>query len=409
VAQNITLIKTKSTSSSTVKNITDGPVKFQFVNSYWTDNNAPGGVDAGQSSDRTQAQPVIRQEVGPGEGTSILAVVLINRGFVDVTGVTGSLNLPSGFEATVSPDNNNNNHNGSSNSNTALASYNALIKAGQTFVLYFPINVSSSAQVDKQYIASLKLHVLKFEKELQSDSKAQTIHKVVPIIHVKEDNNSQSVINGSKTLNKSKSQSTNKLTPFDFTSRTITVPFRLSGKVILDVIAFPEQQLLNNNSGIQPSSSGSLNQINIINAVPGSATRVGLGIKNEGSAAANGIIINVFGRNQVATSNNNIITPLTSGNFSASSNLVQQNNIIPLVVLGSTTFNVGSVQAGQSKKIETAVLPSNAVGGTLETLTIRIAYDDAYGNKKMTDKIVGVQILPSNPQSALSVSPFSRP
>jgi hypothetical protein len=252
-----------------------------------------------------------------------------------VTGVTGSLDLPSGFQAIVSPDNSgNNNGNSNSNTNTALASYNTLIKAGQSFVLYFPINVLSSAQVDKQYTASLKLHVLKFEREQKSNSKLQRSHKVVPINEVQEGDNIQSVINGSKTLNKSKSQSTNKLTPFDFTSRR--------------------------------------------------------------------------GRNQVATSNNNIITPVTSGNVSISSNLVQQNNIIPLVISGSTTFNVGSIQTGQTKKIETAVLPSNAVGGTLETLTVRIAYDDAYGNKKMTD-IVGVQILPSNPRSALNVSPLSHP
>ncbi len=97
ISKNLSINKTKSTSSATFKNITDGPVRFQFVNSYWTDNTAPGGIDAGSSSDRTPAsplQPVIRQEVGPGEGNSILAVVLINRGFVDVTSIRGTLQLP---------------------------------------------------------------------------------------------------------------------------------------------------------------------------------------------------------------------------------------------------------------------------------------------------------------------------
>ena len=118
INKNLSINKTKSTSSSTFKNITEGPVRFQFVNSYWTDNTAPGGIDAGSSSDRTPAaplEPVIRQEVGPGEGNSILAVVLINRGFVDVTSIRGSLQLPKGFHAVVSP---NDNDPGSNSTNT---------------------------------------------------------------------------------------------------------------------------------------------------------------------------------------------------------------------------------------------------------------------------------------------------
>jgi hypothetical protein len=142
----------------------------------------------------------------------------------------------------------------------------------------------------------------------------------------------------------------------------------------------------------------------VVNAAPGSSTRLLLNVRNEGSAKANGVIADIFGRNQVAT-NNNIISPAASGNVSISSNVVQQNTIIPLIILGSTTFNVGSIGNGQSKKIDTAIFPSIAVGGTLETLTIRLTYNDAYGNKKTADKIVGVQILPSNPQSPLSVSP----
>ena len=424
--KNITVTKTKSISSSSLKNITEGPVRFVFVNSYWTDNIPPGAVDAGLSSERTAAQPlpaVKRQEVGPGEGASILAVVLTYKGFADITGVTGSLDLPSGFQDIISPVNNNNNNGGSdgnSNSKTVLSSYNRSVKAGQTFVLYFPINVLSSAQVGKEYSGSLKLHFFKSEQEKKSNSKSRTFSKVIPITEEKttssvigSNNNNASLvlqsingINGSKTLNKSKSQTTNKLTPFESTSRTIIVPFKISGKVILDVVVFQEQQS-SNNTNIQQSSLASpstSSSINVVNAAPGSSTKLLLNVRNEGSAKANGVIADIFGRNQVAT-NNNIISPAASGNVSISSNVVQQNTIIPLIILGSTTFNVGSIGNGQSKKIDTAIFPSIAVGGTLETLTIRLTYNDAYGNKKTADKIVGVQILPSNPQSPLSVSP----
>jgi uncharacterized Zn-binding protein involved in type VI secretion len=150
----------------------------------------------------------------------------------------------------------------------------------------------------------------------------------------------------------------------------------------------------------------SASQFNVLTANPGSPTRVALVIRNEGSAIANGVIADVMSRNQAATANN-IINPAV-GNLSVSSNVVQQNNIIPLIILGSSTFNIGSVQVNQVKKVDTAVFPSIAVGGTLEILTIHITYNDAYGNKKTTDKIVGVQILPQSPQSALNVSPFAR-
>jgi hypothetical protein len=143
----------------------------------------------------------------------------------------------------------------------------------------------------------------------------------------------------------------------------------------------------------------------VLSANPGSPTRVALIIRNEGSATANGVIADIQSRTQAATANN-VVTP-SIGNLSISSNVVQQNNVIPLIILGSSTFNIGSVQTNQIKKVDTAIFPSIVVGGSLEILTIHILYNDAYGNKKTVDKIVGVQILPQSPQSALNVSPFA--
>ncbi|GEM_PF-625344 len=446
ISKNLSINKTRSTSSATFKNITNGPVRFQFVNSYWTDNTAPGGVDAGSSSDRTPAaalQPVVRQEVGPGEGTSILAVELINRGFVDVTSIRGTLHLPAGFRAVVPPDDNdpvtnstnttesvhsivpagnssilnsslttrssNNTPNSIADGRTAVASYNGLVKAGQTFILYFPVYVESSAQVGKVYHGSLSLHFFTLEQERKINSEFNTASKARAFDLSREINATATVqilksLDKLNAKDKSNLKTTNRVTPFESTSRTIDVPFELSGKVILDVFAIPESQLLNGSRSLASLLSAS--QFNVLTANPGSPTRVALVIRNEGSAIANGVIADVMSRNQAATANN-IITPAV-GNLSVSSNVVQQNNIIPLIILGSSTFNIGSVQVNQVKKVDTAVFPSIAVGGTLEILTIHITYNDAYGNKKTTDKIVGVQILPQSPQSALNVSPFAR-
>src|SRR5215211_2207628 len=71
-----------------------GPVKFAFVDSFWTDYTSLGGVIASTSSESTTAQPlppVIKQEVEPGEGEAVLAVVLRNKGFADATSISGSL------------------------------------------------------------------------------------------------------------------------------------------------------------------------------------------------------------------------------------------------------------------------------------------------------------------------------
>ena len=38
-------------------------------------------------------------------------------------------------------------------------------------------------------------------------------------------------------------------------------------------------------------------------------------------------------------------------------------------------------------------------------MNLGLSYDDAYGNRKITDQLVGFQILPISPQSGLSVSP----
>ena len=78
----------------------------------------------------------------------------------------------------------------------------------------------------------------------------------------------------------------------------------------------------------------------MLSANPGSPTRVTLIIRNEGSATANGVIADVMSRTQAPTANN-VITP-SVGNLSISSNVIQQNNIIPLIILGSSTFNIGS-------------------------------------------------------------------
>jgi hypothetical protein len=66
---------------------------------------------------------------------------------------------------------------------------------------------------------------------------------------------------------------------------------------------------------------------------------------------------------------------------------------------------VGAIPAGGSVKINPVIFASDSVGSILENIQLKISYNDAYGNKKEIDRLMGVHILPSSPQSGLTLSP----
>src|SRR5215218_9520574 len=213
-----------------------GPVKFAFVDSFWTDYTSLGGVIASTSSESTTAQPlppVIKQEVEPGEGEAVLAVVLRNKGFADATSISGSLDLPSSFRALVTPED--------VDSDTALASYNGVVAAGQTFTLYFRVEITAQSQVDREYTGDLKIRYFKVAEQEDEDTK----------------------------------------------STTLDIPFRLTGKVILStaVVTAPSStSTQGTESSLYP----------IVSADPGVVNPLRIEISNNGSAIAAGVIVNVL-------------------------------------------------------------------------------------------------------------------
>src|SRR5690348_14144605 len=119
-----------------------GPV---YLDSYWTDTNSP-------STASTSTSNPAKKEIGPGEGPSTLAVVLVNRSPDDIIDATGVLNIPSGYAPTgTSGDPSAKNVfqaqlRGGAN-NPALASYDNTVTSGSTFTLYFDIDVSDKATI----------------------------------------------------------------------------------------------------------------------------------------------------------------------------------------------------------------------------------------------------------------------
>jgi hypothetical protein len=106
-----------------------GPV---FLDAYWT---------TGSSGNQTGAEV----DVGPGDGASTLAVVLINRGPSDIAGITGRLSLPGDFQAT-----------GRTEGSAAVATFNQIAEVGSPFTLFFDVDVLDSANVG-EYTAQLAI------------------------------------------------------------------------------------------------------------------------------------------------------------------------------------------------------------------------------------------------------------
>ncbi|WP_415282641.1 COG1361 S-layer family protein [Candidatus Nitrososphaera sp. FF02] len=112
-----------------------------FLDAFWTD----------RTTDPAQGEAVVKTEVGPGDGASVLAVTLVNRGFSDITNIKGILSPPSGFRAAGS-------------SGDAVATHNSVVPAGDTFTLYFVLEVTQNTQV-RNYEADL---TAEFSRVLES-------------------------------------------------------------------------------------------------------------------------------------------------------------------------------------------------------------------------------------------------
>ncbi len=260
-----------------------GPV---FLDAFWTDRTTP-------APEGTSLEKV---EVAPGDGASVLAVTLVNRGLSDITSVTGYLSLPSGFKAS------------GTNSEQAIATNNEIIPAGDTFVLFFQVDVNERTSV-KEYLASLKVDYSR-------------------IVEVGQYRNAE-----------------------------MNVPFKLTGKVILD--ASTDDRL-----------------------VPGESNMITMTITNRGSAPATGVVVTVAG----STGN--------GGTANASA-----------VSTGAKTFELGVIQPGQSASIQPVIYASNSASETLQTISLDITYGNAYGVRKTSAIPVGMVVLPKPPESVLSVAP----
>ena len=324
-----------------------------FLEAYWT--NKP--ITSSQSPLENNS---IKVEVGPGEGPSTLAVVLVNTGRSEITGMTGDLTLPEGFKAIRG-------ENDVKSENVSVASYNSIVKPGNSFPLYFTFGVLNDTKVGPYY-GSMKIT---YSKVLESG---------------------QIVSN-------------------------ITVPFRVPGKVILDVI-LQKQNLITNTPNYLPillynkGSADANGVIVTITNISGGTTTIG---NKDHKNNKNIIIDNPILYNNSETNNNNNNNNLGNSNYTLSNTSTnttksiltkptsQKESYGRSLDIQATTFNVERILANNTALIIPVIYPGYSTGGTIQNMKLMIDYNDPYGNKKNLETFVGLIISPNPPESVLSI------
>ena len=322
-----------------------------FLEAYWT--NKP--ITSSQSQRENNS---IKVEVGPGEGPSTLAVVLVNTGRSEITGITGDLTLPEGFKAIRG-------ENDVKSENVSVASYNSIVKPGDSFPLYFTFGVLNDTKVGPYY-GSMKIT---YSKVLETG---------------------QIVSN-------------------------ITVPFRVPGKVILDVI-LQKQNLITNTPNYLPillynkGSADANGVIVTITNISGGTTTIGNKDhkNNKNIIIDNPILYNNSETNNINNNlgNNSYTISNTSTNTTKSiltKPTSQKESYDRPLDIQATTFNVERILANNTALIIPVIYPGYSTGGTIQNMKLKIDYNDPYGNKKNLETSVGLIISPNPPESVLSI------
>jgi hypothetical protein len=312
-----------------------------FLDAYWTNYLSSSSTASNTNS--------VKKEVGPGDGASTLAVVFVNSGRSDITGVTGYLNMPaSGGFTSIAGKNN-----GTSQS---VASAYSIVKAGDTFALYFDMNVLKQAKVGG-YSTTLTLKYTKINQIGQL-------------------------------------------------ATTVTVPFRLTGKVILDAVSENSQLIPStpNHLKILIKNKGTATASGVVVTVTGISTSTNQGSNGATSASSTAANLNTS-TNTTSSSSPSSSSSSSSSPSSSSSSSGLTSTFIPAVNIGPTTFDIGSLPADNSTvEINPIIYPSASAGETAQNVNIQITYGDAYGNLQTANIPIGLVILPNPPQSVLNVT-----
>ena len=376
-----------------------GPDKFKFINSYWTSGETSRTIDAGSSANNTflgagSANTNTKLETDINKGPTTLAVRLQYEGVVQLSGITAALKLPAGFTSGLPLIDDPNRH------DIAFSNYEGNIYPGQGVVLYFSINILNNTKLTP-YLAPLALHVLRADERVstdgidaaQQDQFASTlnIQNASSPFSVGFDNNNSNpstrTFNDNGSFSETFHKVNERLKPFDFVNQIIPVLFKITGEETLVVNVLP---------GTGPAANTTVpSSPFLVLAPPGLPTTVRLLINNTGDAPVYDLTATVSPRSESALGAT--VVPSATN----IPNVVQQNAIQPLVLIGPTQKNVGFIPPKSSAEVDVTIVPSFYVGGTVENLFVNMEYNNVVGQDANLTLPIGVEILPVTGQAAL--------
>ena len=397
--------------TTTIDSNYEGPV---VIDAYWVDQGTPDAA--------TSNTTPVKKEVGPGEGPSVFAVVLNNRGGNPLSSVIAFLNLPSGFEATgeskIPQLLENYNPATKLAHNPGMAAYYGTVPAGGSFTLFFNVNILPTARVGSYsttLIANYKIGVGAPGLNMQSCTSAQLdVPWVLP---------------GKVVLDMS--TDTPNITPSQADPISITISNKGSAPatgVVATITNLGQKGNSGSGANLGASGTGTLtlsstttnivnlgaNQFNLGNIPAGGSAKITTTVFPSTSAAGQTQDVsisldyeNAWGKQETIQLNTGlVVTPMPpqtlnlayvgnstspviiSGkladlNFAVTNNSTEEasNVIVSLVpqstsvsVVGTSTWNIPKLEPGQQQNFSTQIFAANSLIDTPTSFTLTANY-----------------------------------
>ncbi|HEY6534961.1 MAG TPA: hypothetical protein VIY08_04040, partial [Candidatus Nitrosocosmicus sp.] len=246
----------------------------------------------------------------------------------------------------------------------------------------------------KPYVAPLALHTLRSDLRTSTNSiDASQQDQFASVLDIQ--NATSSFLSGFNSNNQASSTYSHNydlsrdfnainelLKPYDFVNQVIPIVFRVTGAEFMDVQA------------LGPNATATTSPY-VVLASPGVPTKIRLLVNNTGDAPIFNTVTTVSTRDESAIAAT--VVP-SSTNIP---NVVQQNAILPMVIIGPTTKNMGFIPANGTNEFDLTIVPSFYAGGTVENLFVNLAFTNTVSESINVILPIGVEILPVTGQSAL--------
>ena len=368
-----------------------GPDRFRFINYYWTSSATQRAIDVGTSAGvgigfggGTAQGPNVKQEVDTNEGQNSLAIQLQYQGVLPLAGVTAALKLPAGFKAanplTDDP----------TRYDIALANWRGTIVPGQGITLYFTMNILPTAKVGLPVLGPVALHFLRPSSRTINDNMEAIPENILQRVfsNVTNIGNPLGACSSAGTAGNCTTTTLGPFThnldfkrdylgqfsrniPFDFINQVIPVIFKVSGQETLDVVTLPYGA---------PVSLDAIST-HILKIPNDDTSRIRLAVTNTGDAPVYDMTVNVFPGLQSSLGINGLTPSAIS-----SPNIPQSlfSTILPIGIVGHSTFYLGYIPANGIKGFDVNVYPTHYVAGTVELLNVQLTYNNAVGTRVWT-------------------------